>query len=109
MCLLSLLYPTNFIEEWLLVVEAVIIFGSGVAGLSVLTHMHTPPWLTPLCPGKTIGITHEGYHSLHDSAEALTHFRSAFSNIFHPPTVHLRAGPMSVHVPHAQEFSWISD
>ena len=27
----------------MLVVEAVIAFGSGVAGLSVLTHMHTPP------------------------------------------------------------------
>ena len=38
--------PTTFIEEWLLVVEAVIVFGSGVAGLSVLTHMHTPPLLT---------------------------------------------------------------
>ena len=23
------------------------VFGSGVAGLSFLTHMHTPPWLTP--------------------------------------------------------------
>ena len=43
MCLISLLYPTTFIEEWLVVVEAVIILGSGVAGLLVLTHTHTPP------------------------------------------------------------------
>ena len=35
--------PTTFIEEWLLVVEAVNCFGSGVAGLSVLTHTHTLP------------------------------------------------------------------
>ena len=39
----SLLYPTTFIEEMLLVVEAVNGFGSGVAGLSVLTHTHTLP------------------------------------------------------------------
>ena len=36
-------YPTTFIAELLLVVEAVIVFGSGVAGLSILTHTHTPP------------------------------------------------------------------
>ena len=36
-------YLTTFIEELLLVVEAVNCFGSGVAGLSVLTHTHTPP------------------------------------------------------------------
>ena len=29
-----------------------IVFGSGVAGLPVLTHMHTPPWLTSLWLGK---------------------------------------------------------
>ena len=38
--------PNHFHGEWLLVVEAVIVFGSGVARLSVLTHTHTPPWLT---------------------------------------------------------------
>ena len=85
------------------------IFGSGAVGLSVLTHTHTPPRLTPLCPGKTIAITQEGYHSLHDSVEAHTHFRSAFSIVVHPRTIHLRAGPISVHVPHVQEFSWLPD
>ena len=69
MCLLSLLYPTTFIEEWLVVVEAVIIFGSGVAGLSILTHTHTPPWLTSLWLGKTIAITHAGISLLHVCAE----------------------------------------
>ena len=39
----SLLYPTTFIEELLLVVEVVIVFGSGVVGLLVLTHTYTPP------------------------------------------------------------------
>ena len=44
MCLLPLLlFPTTFIEELLLVVEATNCFGSGVAGLSALTHTHTPP------------------------------------------------------------------
>ena len=38
--------PTTFIKKWLLVVEAVNGLGSGVAGLSVLTHTHTPPLLT---------------------------------------------------------------
>ena len=46
MCLLSLPYPTTFIEELLLVVEVVNFFGSGVVGLLVLTHTHTPPRLT---------------------------------------------------------------
>ena len=64
MCLLSLLYPTTFIEEWLLVVEAVNCFGSGVAGLSVLTHTHTPPWLTSLWLGKMTAIIHAGIFPL---------------------------------------------
>ena len=42
--------PTTFIKEWLLVIEAVIAFGSGVEGLSVLTHTHTPPRLTSQWP-----------------------------------------------------------
>ena len=44
----SCFISTTFIEEWLLVVEAVNCFGSGVEGLSVFTHTHTPPLLTSL-------------------------------------------------------------
>ena len=44
MCLIPLfLFPTTLIEELLLVVEAVNDLGAGVAGLSVLASMHTPP------------------------------------------------------------------
>ena len=39
----SLPYPTTFIEELLVVVEAVNCFGSGVAGVSVHASTHTPP------------------------------------------------------------------
>ena len=70
----SLPYPTTFIEELLLVVEAFNCFGSGVAGLLVLNLMHTPPWLTSLWLGKMTAITHTGIlHSPHDCAKILTH------------------------------------
>ena len=52
----SLPYPTTFIEELLLVVEAVNCFGSGLEGLSVLNLTHTPPWLTSLWLGKMTAI-----------------------------------------------------
>ena len=74
MCLLSLPYPTTFIKELLLVIEAVMVFGSGVAGLLVLTHMHTPPWLTSLWQGKTTVITHAGNTTLPTTLLLLTHF-----------------------------------
>ena len=35
-----------------------------MAGLSVLTHMHTPPWLTSLWLGKTTAIIHAGIFPL---------------------------------------------
>ena len=41
----SLSYSNHFLYERLLVVEAVNDFGSGVAGLSVLTHTHTLPMI----------------------------------------------------------------
>ena len=45
-----------------------------MAGLSVLTHTHTPPWLTSLWLGKMTAITHTGiFHSPHDCAKMLTH------------------------------------
>ena len=41
------------------------VFGSGVVGLSILTHTHTPPWLTSLWLGKMTANTHAGISLLH--------------------------------------------
>ena len=68
MCLLSLPYPTTFIKELLLVVETVNCFGSGVVGLSFLTHTHTPPRLTSQWKKKPCDHSRRRYHSLHDVA-----------------------------------------
>ena len=45
------------------------VFGSGVAGLSFLTHTHTPSWLTSLWMEKMTAITHAGISLLHVYAE----------------------------------------
>ena len=108
MCLLSLLYPTTFIEEWLLVVEAVIIFGSGVVGLSVLTHTHTPPTVDFTMAGKTFThspirnltillfiLSHKS-SSLHDCAEG-----SRTSNFHVLPVVCSSMDKNGVVFPHA--------
>ena len=57
-------YPTTSIEEWLLVVEAVNCFGSGVTGLSVLSSMHTPSMFDFTMAGKT--FTHSPLCMPHD-------------------------------------------
>ena len=49
------------------------VFGSGVAGLSVLTHMHTPPLLTSQWQKKLLPSLPKGFYSLHDCARAVTH------------------------------------
>ena len=69
-----LVLPNHLHYEWLLLVEAVMVFGSGVAGLSVLTHTHTPPRLTSLWQGKTTAITHAGDSTLPTTLLLLTHF-----------------------------------
>ena len=131
MCLLPLLYPTTFIEEWLLVVEAVIVFGSGVAGLSVLTHTHTPPqqltsqWkrkpsrtlhyagLTILCSPPRTGFTwfHSRGHILLSTPVLNTHARPihvlsvACSSTRELYAVHPHAGTVSTILTH-WDFSW---
>ena len=108
-------YPTTSIEEWLLVVEAVNCFGSGVAGLSVLTHTHTPladwtsrwakEWrggiLMDVCLSSRIisivrffsrtgswrfGLTQK-FSSLHDGAEdsRTSNFTSSMWSVRSPP------------------------
>ena len=49
------------------------VFGSGVAVLSVLTHMHTPPMLTSQWQKETTAISPGGFYSLHDCARELMH------------------------------------
>ena len=71
MFLLSLPYPTNFIEEWLLVVEAIIIFGSGVARLSALASTHTPSMFDFTMARET--FTHSPLCRPHDCMFASTH------------------------------------
>ena len=86
MCLLPLSYSNHFHKERLLVVEAVMIFGSGVAGLSVLTHTHTPPTVDFIMAGKT--FTHSPIRDLVILLFISTH------------------EPSSVCWSHARVFSW---
>ena len=54
-----------------MVVEAVMIFGSGVAGLSVLTHTHTPPTVDFTMeekPSRTSSLTQAISSRTHDFA-----------------------------------------
>ena len=84
MCLLSLPYPTTFNEKLLLVVEAFNCFGSGVAGLSDLTHTHTPPRLTS--QWKKNHYDHSRRHSFSPClCWTLTHFQFTSSLwVVHP-------------------------
>ena len=96
MCLLSLPYPTTFIEEMLVVVEVVMIFGSGVAGLSVLTHTHTPP-----ARSSHALFTHAGNTILLSmTLQLLTHIQFCILSISCSPS---RRNGIRV-PPHAQEF-----
>ena len=51
-------------------VEVVIVWGVGVAGLSILSHTHTPRTVDFTMEKETTAITPAGYHSLHDIAVA---------------------------------------
>ena len=76
MCLLPLLIPTTFVKKDCWWLRQLIVLGSGVAGLSVLTHTHTPPQLTSLTeeirpfPRRAEAFTHFWFLSIHAQARS---------------------------------------
>ena len=70
MCLLSLFTQPPPLKNGCWWLRQLIVFRSGVAGLSVLTHMHTPPRLTSQWKRNHCDHSRRKYHSPHDVAIA---------------------------------------
>ena len=83
-----------------MVVEAVMIFGSGVAGMSVLTHMHTPPTAFDFTIAKGKTFTHSPIGT-HDFANHSSHRLLGFwshADIFLGSTSLLNTHALQFHV-----------